>query len=317
MHFFFKTVKILILFILLAFIGARFYVGNTAYEALLTAPWEKILGVANHTADLSRIHRREERDGWKPVDIYSSDGTKLHGTYIEDSRASGHTVILLHGLYQNRSMCIPYAEMYRNMGYNVLLIDQRGHGESGGSHTTWGLRETDDLDAWTDWLREKEGGSEIGMHGISLGAAMALVYSGTEKGKHISFYVADSAYGNMMELGKDKLSAYTGDPRFLWGMDMAEPFFQSVLWLRSGKTLSDIDPLEAVRRMTAPVLFLHGGADTLIPPKTAEELMQASGSGKKELFIFEGAGHTMEMAANGDAYRQAVRVFLESLSQNM
>lgn len=63
--------------------------------------------------------------------------------------------------------------------------------------------------------------------------------------------------------------------------------------------------------------FLHGGADTLIPPKTAEELLQASGSSKKELFIFDGAGHTMEMAANGDAYRKAVRVFLESLSQNM
>ena len=121
----------------------------------------------------------------------------------------------------------------------------------------------------------------------------------------------------MMELGKDKLSAYTGDPRFLWGMDLMEPFFQSVLWLRSGKTLSDIDPLEAVRRMTAPVLFLHGGADTLIPPKTAEELLQASGSRKKELFIFDGAGHTMEMSVNGDAYRKAVRVFLESLSQTM
>ena len=190
------------------------------------------------------------------------------------------------------------------------------HG-GGCSHTTWGLRETDDLDAWTEWLRGKDGGVKIGMHGISLGAAMALIYSGTERGENISFYVADSAYGGMMELGKDKLSAYTGDPRFLWGMDLMEPFFQSVLWLRSGKTLSDIDPLEAVRRMTAPVLFLHGGADTLIPPKTAEELLQASGSRKKELFIFDGAGHTMEMSVNGDAYRKAVRVFLESLSQTM
>ena len=68
--------------------------------------------------------------------------------------------------------------------------------------------------------------------------------------------------------------------------------------------------------MTAPVLFLHGGADTLIPPKTAEELLQASGSSKRN-FYFDGAGHTMEMAVNGDAYRKAVRVFLESLSQNM
>lgn len=183
----------------------------------------KILGVTKQTADLSRIHRREQKDGWQPVEIRSADGTKLRGTYIENSRSSDRTVILLHGLYQNRSMCIPYVDMYRDMGYNVLLIDQRGHGESGGSHTTWGLRETDDLDAWTDWLRGKDGGVKIGMHGISLGAAMALIYSGTERGKNISFYVADSAYGGMMELGKDKISAYTGDPRFygawiLWSL---------------------------------------------------------------------------------------------------
>lgn len=227
MRFFFKIVKILILFLLLAFVGAGFYAGNTAYETMLTAPWEKILGVTKQTADLSRIHRREQKDGWQPVEIRSADGTKLRGTYIENNRSSDRTVILLHGLYQNRSMCIPYVDMYRDMGYNVLLIDQRGHGESGGSHTTWGLRETDDLDAWTEWLRGKDGGVKIGMHGISLGAAMALIYSGTERGKNISFYVADSAYGGMMELGKDKISAYTGDPGFCGGWISWSLFFKA------------------------------------------------------------------------------------------
>ena len=150
------------------------------------------------------------------MEIRSADGTKLRGTYIENSRSSDRTVILLHGLYQNRSMCIPYVDMYRDMGYNVLLIDQRGHGESGGSHTTWGLRETDDLDAWTEWLRGKDGGVKIGMHGISLGAAMALIYSGTERGKNISFYVADSAYGGHDGTGEGQdLRLYRRSPVFV------------------------------------------------------------------------------------------------------
>lgn len=68
---------------------------------------------------------------------------------------------------------------------------------------------------------------KIGMHGISLGAAMALIYSGTERGKNISFYVADSAYGGMMELGKDKISAYTGDPRFCGGWISWSLFFKA------------------------------------------------------------------------------------------
>ena len=53
MRFFFKTVKILILFLLLAFVGAGFHAGNAAYETMLTAPWEKILGVTKQTASFA------------------------------------------------------------------------------------------------------------------------------------------------------------------------------------------------------------------------------------------------------------------------
>ena len=197
--------------------------------------------------------RRTGGSPWKSVPL---TGQNFAEPTSKNSRSSDRTVILLHGLYQNRSMCIPYVDMYRDMGYNVLLIDQRGHGESGGSHTTWGLRETDDLDAWTEWLRGKDGGVKIGMHGISLGAAMALIYSGTERGKNISFYVADSAYGGHDGTGEGQdLRLYRRSPVFVGGWISWSLFFQSVLWLKSGKTLSDIDPLEAVRRMTAPVLF--------------------------------------------------------------
>ena len=37
--------------------------------------------------------------------------------------------------------------MYRSLGYNVLLADQRGHGESGGQ-TEWGVQEADDIGRW-------------------------------------------------------------------------------------------------------------------------------------------------------------------------
>ena len=70
-------------------------------------------------------------------------------------------------------MCLPYVSMYRNMGYNVLLVDLRGHGESGGEHTDWGLSERGDLDQWVQWLKKRDSSVHIGMHGVSLGAGMA------------------------------------------------------------------------------------------------------------------------------------------------
>ncbi|HAQ45492.1 MAG TPA: alpha/beta hydrolase, partial [Dialister sp.] len=38
-----------------------------------------------------------------------------------------------------------------------------------------------------------------------------------------------------------------------------------------------------------------------------------AGSPRKELYLFQGAGHTMEMAANGPAYREHVQKFVKSL----
>jgi fermentation-respiration switch protein FrsA (DUF1100 family) len=313
MHFIWKLIKTLFLLALVIVLAAGLYAGNMAYEELFTAPWDRILGIENHRKDLTAIHSMEDRYGWHRVTVPSKDGTNLRGTYIEDRNGSKKAVILLHGLYQNRSMCLPYVTMYRNLGYNVLLVDLRGHGESDGIMTDWGIHDVDDMNAWVDFLRSKNRNMEIGLHGFSLGAAMALIYSGSKEGQDMKFYVADSSYGNLLELGREKIMTYTGDERLVLGMNILNPFMQAAMFYHTGKLLSAVDPIAQVTHMTSPVLFLHGGADQLIPPSTAEELLAASSSQNKQLYIFQGAGHTMEMAANSEAYRGTVQKFLLGL----
>ena len=260
------------------------------------------------------MHGLEERYGWQRVMVPSKDGTELRGTYIETVKGGKKAVILLHGLYQNRSMCVPYISMYQDMGYNVLLVDLRGHGESGGGQTDWGIHDVDDMNGWVDFLRSKNPSMEIGFHGISLGAAMALIYSGSKEGQQMKFFVADSSYGNLLELGRDKILTYTGDDRLVLGMDVLNPFMQAAMFFHTGKVLSDVDPASQVTHMASPVLFLHGGADMLVPPSAAHELLADSSSSVKELYIFDGAAHTMEMAVNGPAYKQVVKKFVSERS---
>lgn len=209
-------------------------------------------------------------------------------------------------------MCIPYANIYRRMGYNVLLADLRGHGESEGGHTDWGIHDVEDMNAWVSLLRSKNPQMQIGFHGVSLGAAMALIYSASDEGKQMKFYVADSSYGDLLDLGRDKLMKYTGDDRLVLGMDVLNPFFQAALYMHTGKLLSDIDPVNRVQHMTSPVLFLHGAKDQLVPPEVAELLLADSSSTNKKLYIFQGASHTMEMSANGPAYREYVTDFIKN-----
>lgn len=312
MRFLWKLIKWLVGLALILFLAAGLYAGNVAYEELFSAPWDQILGIENRKGELDRIHSLEARNGWQRVEVHSKDGTKLVGTYIPGESGTRNTVILLHGLYQNRTMCIPYANIYRRMGYNVLLADLRGHGESEGGHTDWGIHDVEDMNAWVSLLRSKHPQMQIGFHGVSLGAAMALIYSASDEGKQMKFYVADSSYGDLLDLGRDKLMKYTGDDRLVLGMDVLNPFFQAALYMHTGKLLSDIDPVNRVQHMTSPVLFLHGAKDQLVPPEVAELLLADSSSTNKKLYIFQGASHTMEMSANGPAYREYVTDFIKN-----
>lgn len=305
-HFFRNMIIALFIFAL----GAGFYLGHEMTENLLNAPWDEILGIVNHRGMTPAMREVEAWSGGKTVSVISADGTELKGTWMPDPGAGRPTVILLHGLYQNRSMCLPYTRMYRNLGYNMILIDQRGHGESGGGRTTWGLRETEDISAWVKWARKNTPSGEIGLHGVSLGAAMSLLYSGTEEGRNLSFVISDSSYGNLEQLAEEKLFVWLGDERALWGLRAIYPFFQADLLFRYHKTTRDMDPLNAVTHSTVPTLFLHGTADTLVPYERAEELYEASSSPSKKLYLFENVSHAAEWGASPSVYSKVVGDFL-------
>lgn len=310
LHFIWSLIKALCTLAVAAVLGAGLYIGNMTYNQLMDSPWDQILGIRNETADLHIIHEAEKKYGWRPVEVEAKDGTMLAGTYVSAGQDAHRTVILLHGLYSNRSMMVPLIPMYQKLGYNVLLVDLRGHGESGGEHTMWGMKEVDDLDAWMEWLEARDPRVLVGMHGISLGAAMSLLYSGTDNGQNLLFYVADSSYADLLSLGKEKVYAWSGDERMLLSMDIINPFFQAAMFIHTGKLLHNIEPIDAVANAKAPILFLHGAADTLVPPSAAQELGDAAGSNRKEIRIFEGAGHAAEYAANPAAYERIVSNFV-------
>lgn len=295
--------------VILGGIGA--YIGNMAYEEFYDAPWDQLLGIENHSRDVSTVRQWEKERGWEPVRVNGQDGTILRGTYIENRHDSHKTVILIHGLYQNRSMCLPYMEVYRRLGYNILLIDLRGHGESEGAHTEWGIREIDDLAMWCQWLRNRDEQMSIGLHGVSLGAAMALLYAGSEYGKDLSFVVADSSYGNIISLGREKLWQASGDKRAIWSYDLLDPFFQAAMFYHTHKTVSSLEPAQAVKRMKMPVLFLHGSEDALVPVKTAKSLYDNCTSPKKELYIFADSPHAVGIETDRREYLRVVSHFLE------
>jgi dienelactone hydrolase len=76
----------------------------------------------------AEVHKRD-------VDIPAPDGVNLKGTYFSAGRP-GPAMLLLHQCNMDRHAWDGLAEDLAGNGFNVLTIDYRGFGESGGSKST-------------------------------------------------------------------------------------------------------------------------------------------------------------------------------------
>src|SRR6185369_455622 len=111
---------------------------------------------------------------FEDVTIRSFDGTRLHGWWMRASRAAS-TIVMLHGVKKNRTDVLRASLTLRRAGFNILVFDGRGHGDSEGRYVTYGYNERRDVESAIDWLiTEKEvDRNRVGLAGESMGAAIA------------------------------------------------------------------------------------------------------------------------------------------------
>jgi len=103
------------------------------------------------------------------VDIKSADGTVLKGTYFAAAKP-GPGVLLFHQVNRTRKSWDDLARQLSAAGINVLTVDGRGHGETGGSEgkvKSWAL----DQDAALQFLVSQPG---VNRDIIGLGGAGVL-----------------------------------------------------------------------------------------------------------------------------------------------
>jgi len=108
------------------------------------------------------------------VETQAADGLTLKGDfYMVD--ASHPTLLLLHQLYTTRASWADAVGVLTGAGYNVLTVDVRGAGETGGK-INW-PKAVEDVGVWMAWLRNTAGvrGDAISTMGSSIGSTLAIV----------------------------------------------------------------------------------------------------------------------------------------------
>ncbi|MGB9070209.1 MAG: alpha/beta fold hydrolase [Candidatus Acidiferrales bacterium] len=239
--------------------------------------------------------------------VAAKDGRELRGWKLRPLAPNGDWLLLYHGVGDNRTGMLGYAEFLLRHGYSLVMMDARAHGESGGEIATYGWKERFDTIAITDALYAGAKVRRLYALGVSMGAALALQSAAVEP--RIDGVVAEDPFANLREVSYDYGGLHFSP---LLGKTLFRPATMAgmrALAKAGGFDPDEDSPEEAVAQHPFPILLICGTRDQVIPCRHAERIRKAA-SGPNELWIVEGAQHAAAMGVARAEYEERVIRFL-------
>jgi pimeloyl-ACP methyl ester carboxylesterase len=238
------------------------------------------------------------------------DGILLKGWFIPGKGSIA--LVVVHGGFENRvDYVVDTLDLTRDLvgkGYNVLLFDLRGRGESEGKGRS--LSNIDrDIGGAINYVKSLGyPTSKIGIIGFCSGAASAVIFASQEK---VGALVLDGCFTSV-QIMVDRQATQRKIPLFL--LDF---FWPGVL--QAGKTLYDfklVNPIDVVAKVKCPIIFIHEEYDDLVSLEDDYQLLQASVNPANELWQITGAKHSEGYTTNPTEYVDKINTFLNTRMEN-
>lgn len=298
-----------LIFILLIFAGNYFY--NQGIKRGTEVELHREAEVVNVDAKEEDQQLYEEAKAWyeeqtaQILELTSYDDLRLIARYIPQEKDTRKLAILAHGFRNTGDDMGKYAKIYYDLGFNILLPDTRGHGESEGNYIGYGWHDRLDYLDWIDRMIEQYGAEEIILHGNSMGAALVLMVSGEELPDEVKAIVADSGYSTV----KDELAHQLKHIYKLPSFPLLN-ITSVITEIRAGYSFTQASSVRQVKKNTLPLLIIHGDEDDLVPTEMAYEIYDAAG-GDKDLWIVPDVGHTKAFERKTEDYIRKIQSFME------
>src|SRR5438105_10138814 len=186
--------------------------------------------------------------------VRAFDGVELRGWKVRTLTPSVNWVLLFHGRSDDRTGMRAHAEILLRHGCNVVMMDARAHGESGGTMATYGWQERFDTVAITNALYSSEIVHHLGALGVSMGAAIALQSAAVEP--RIEGVVAENPFANLREVSYDYAGLFITP---LLGKTLFRPATMLAMHgmaKEGGFRADDVSPEQAVASRSFPVLLI-------------------------------------------------------------
>ena len=263
----------------------------------------------------------------EPFEIEGADGGPLRGDlYAAGPHPRGaRAVLLCHGFrgYKDWGFIPLLASTIASQGTPVATFNMSGSGVSGpdGAFTererfrrsTYSA-ELDDIDRVARWLstRLEPGDLRLGLIGHSRGGAMALLYAASHpEVRTVVTLAAPSRIGvwpdAAFESWRDHRPHIVRDFRARAELELGPEIYDDIT--RNG---ARYDLRRAAASLTIPYLVVQGDRDRSVPLEEGQTLASWGPSGRTELAVIEGAGHSFQA---GDKIRRTPPQLLEMIER--
>lgn len=236
----------------------------------------------------------------------TNQGLKQDAWYVPAETATNKMVIVVHGFTNDKEDMKPYAWMFHELGYNVLMPDNMSHGDSEGQIIGYGWNDRLNVIKWAEMLVEQNSDSEITLFGVSMGAATVMMASGEESlPDQVVNIIEDCGYSSVWDELKYQAKEMYNLPAFPILYEVS-----AISKIRAGFSYGQASSVNQLKNNTRPVLFIHGSDDTFVPTSMVYKNYQAT-QGEKELYIVKGAGHAKSFETDPQAYIEKISTFLK------
>lgn len=246
----------------------------------------------------------------KDTFVMMPSGYKAHAIYLYAPRPTEKTAVVVHGYKVRAEGMLHIAYLYNHdLGYNVLLPDLYGHGQSEGNHIQMGWKDRFDVIRWSEVANDIFGNTQQVLHGISMGAATVMAVSGEPTPYYVSCFVEDCGYTSVWDEFAAQLKDQFGLPSF--------PLMNTTSALckwKYGWSFAEARQIDQVAKSTKPMLFIHGDNDDFVPSWMVHPLYAAKKHGDKALFIAKGSEHAM---AYRDHHKEYTAEVIKFVSKNI
>ncbi|WP_270567364.1 alpha/beta fold hydrolase [Enterococcus lactis] len=256
--------------------------------------------------------------------LNKQDG-KMMDVYAYYVDQGSDKIVMIHGGFRgnwnNGIVTEEYNDFYK-AGYNLLFVDSRATGNSGGDYVTYGQYESDDVLYWINQEVLERPSQKILLYGGSMGAATMMSVLAKDIPVNVKGIIENCGFASIDEQLRFTYSQ-TVVPALppaiknqldIIGDQEHEDLFMGLLKQYYFDQEMHLDPTAALPTIgmsgSLPKLIIHGTADDVVPVSNAQKLYELAG-GYKDLLLVEGAGHGKAQEVDHAAYTKHVTDFLK------